>query len=81
MESGEVTDRSELARRVGVSRGHVTQALGLVQLDAKAQQLVLDLGDPITSISPGVCALRAQIDLPAAEQLRRIKVSIKRVLD
>ena len=41
--------------------------------------MVLDLGDPITSISPGVRALRALIGLPAAEQLRRIKVFIKRV--
>ena len=79
LDAGQVGDRSELARQVGVSGGHVTQVLSLLQLDSEAQQLVLDLGDPITSISPGVRSLRALIGLPAAEQLRRIKVSIKRV--
>ena len=79
LDAGEVADRSDLARKFGVSRGHVTQILSLLQLDTEAQQLVLDLGDPITGISPGVRSLRALIGLPAAEQLRRIKVSIKRI--
>ena len=79
LDSGESADRSELARQVGVSRGHVTQILGLLQLDAEAQQLVFNLGDPIRSSGPGVRSLRALIGLPASKQIRRIKSALKRI--
>ena len=65
MDGDEVVDTSDLARKVDVSIRHVTQILGLFQLDTEAQLLVLDFGDPIVNNRPGVRSLWALIVLLA----------------
>jgi len=45
LESGQVANQAEIARREGVSRARVTQVMGLVRLAPEIQQRVLSLPD------------------------------------
>ncbi len=47
--SGEVKNQSDLARKLGVSRVRVSQVLSLLKLDENIKKAVEKLGDPITS--------------------------------
>ena len=57
--SGKFASKAELARQLGVSRAHVTQVLGLLQLAPDLQDVVAALGDPINGKGCGVHTLRS----------------------
>lgn len=49
IDSGEVKNQSELARKLGISRARVTQILSLLKLDSFSIQELEKLGDPLKS--------------------------------
>lgn len=64
--------RAALARRLGVSRAHVTQVLRLLQLPPEVQQTVLALGDPIEVGRLGVHRLQSLGKKPPEEREQRM---------
>ena len=69
LESGEIASRAELARKLGVTRAHVTQVLSLNHLAPEAREAVLSLEDPVTKRKLGIRTLRSISSLPKEEQL------------
>jgi len=49
IDTGEVKNQSDLARKLGVSRVRVCQVFSLLKLDAKIIEAVEKLGDPMPS--------------------------------
>ena len=47
IDTGEVTNQSDLARKLGVSRVRVCQILSLLKLDVKTIKAIERLGDPM----------------------------------
>ena len=68
LDSGAVESRAALARKLGVSRAHVTQVLRLLTLAPQVKETVLALGDPIQGRIVGAHALRPLCKLSAKEQ-------------
>ena len=69
LDEGEVTSRTALARREGVSRARITQILDLLKLDQDIQDFLLglDAEDPrLRNVTER--KLRELVKLPAEEQ-------------
>jgi hypothetical protein len=73
LESGEVSSRAELARKLGVSRARVTQVLRLLNLVPEVLDLIEALGDPILSPMVTERRLRAIVSLPPGEHRHEIE--------
>ena len=73
LDAGEAASRADLARKLGVSRAHVTQVLRLLTMAPQVKATVLALGDPIEGRSIGIHTLRPLCNLSAKEQLRKLK--------
>lgn len=67
---GECATRAHLARRLGVTRSHVTQVVGLLELAPEVVNSVAALGDPLPR-ADRQRALRPLLKLPAEEQRAR----------
>lgn len=68
LEYGEAASRAELARRIGVTRAHVTQVLSLNYLVLEAKKTVLSLGHPIEGKMFGIHTFRSPSSLLKGEQ-------------
>ncbi|MBI2935769.1 MAG: ParB/RepB/Spo0J family partition protein, partial [Chloroflexi bacterium] len=77
LDTGEVASRAVLARRLGVSRAHVTQVLRLLQLAPEVINSVVALGDPLPSKVIGTHALRTFTVLRHEEQMARLNTLLK----
>ena len=75
LDSNEFTSRAELARRLGVTRAHVTQVLSLLHLAPDVESLILSRGDPIGEKGLGIRTLRSLLHLPVDKQINWIKES------
>jgi len=71
LESGDVANQADIARREGITRARVTQVMGMLRLAPEIQQHVLSLPDMVRRPAITERALRpiAQIDSPK-EQLQ-----------
>ncbi|GAB4142378.1 MAG: hypothetical protein Fur0037_09560 [Planctomycetota bacterium] len=69
LESGEVRNQAEIARREGLTRARVTQVMGLLRLAPEIQQHVLSLPDMVRRPAITERALRpiAQLDRPQSQ--------------
>ena len=73
LDTGVARSKADLASQLGVSRAHGTQVLRLLELDPRAREAILPLGDPTERRIVGVHTLRSLTKLPAEEQARRIE--------
>jgi hypothetical protein len=64
LESGEVANQAEIARREGITRARVTQVMGMLQLAPEIQQHVLSLPDMVRRPAITERALRPIAQLP-----------------
>jgi hypothetical protein len=74
IESGEYESQADLARTKGISRARVTQILNLLKLRAEVQEMVVRLGDPMSSGSVTERKSRDPLGLPGTGQRGAIKV-------
>jgi len=73
LDTGEAASRADLARKLGVSRAHVTQVLRLLNMAPQVKATILALGDPIQGKFIGLHTLRPLCNLSAREQQRKLK--------
>jgi len=72
LETGEVSSRAELARKLGVSRARVTQLLKLRKMTPEVLKAIEALGDPMPSPIVSERKLRTIVNLPPCEQTHRV---------
>jgi hypothetical protein len=74
LESGEVRNQAEVARREGITRARVTQVIGMLQLAPEIQQHVLSMPDAVRRPAITERALRpiAQLEDPD-DQVARLR--------
>jgi ParB-like chromosome segregation protein Spo0J len=71
--AGEVRSQADLARKLGVSRARVTQALTLLRLAVDVKDKVRALGDPLITRSVSEKALRGLVSFAVHEQREAIR--------
>ena len=72
LETGKYPSQAALARELGVSPVRVTQILRLLRLAPEVLETIVHLGDPLTSSIVTERKLRPLVNLPRAEQRKRI---------
>ena len=75
---GQIASRAPLARQLGVSRAHVSQAVRLLRLAPGVREAILALSDPIEGRAVGGHTLRSLTRLSAEEQECRVLRIVKR---
>ncbi len=73
IDSGEVKNQTELARRLGLSRARVTQILNLLKIDSFTIQKLEKLGDPLKSKIITERLLRPYVNKSPKEQIKLLK--------
>ena len=74
LESGEVRNQAEIARREGITRARVTQIMGLLDLAPEIQQHILSMPDAVRRPAITERALRPIAQLEnAGDQARRFE--------
>jgi ParB-like chromosome segregation protein Spo0J len=71
--AGEVRSQADLARKLGVSRARVTQALTLLSLAVDVKDKVRALGDPLMARSVSEKTLRGLVSFAVDEQREAIR--------
>jgi hypothetical protein len=71
--NGDYSSPADIARQLSISRARVTQVLRLLKLTPTVLKMVADLGDPLPSPILTERRLRPIVDLPAVEQVERVK--------
>jgi hypothetical protein len=68
LESGDMISRADLARHEGVTRARVTQIMGMLRLDSKIQEHILNMSDVICRPALTERALRPIAQLNGARE-------------
>lgn len=71
--SGEVKNQSDLARKLGVSRVRISQVLSLLKLDDKLMETIEELGDPMSKRYISERKLRSFVKLSNERQRAMIE--------
>lgn len=66
--AGECASQADLARALGVTRARVTQVLGLLELTPEVVEILVGLGDPLSTPVVTERSLRPLLKLPVEEQ-------------
>jgi hypothetical protein len=73
LESGEVPNQAEIARRERITRARVTQVLGMLRLAPEIQEHILSMPDMVRRPTVTERALRPIAELDAGDQARAFK--------
>lgn len=74
IDNGQVKNRAELARKLGISRAKVIQILSLLKLDSLVIQELVKLGDPLDTKIISEHVLRTYVNKSFTEQIKILDI-------
>ena len=77
IDSGQVKNQAELARKLGISRARVTQILNLLKLDSLVIHELEKFGDPLKANIITERGLRPYVGKSSKEQIGRLLNTFK----
>ncbi len=80
LETGEAKSKSDIARKLGISRVRVWQYLRLLKLDISVIRIIEQLGDPLTKQAITERCLRSYL-LKSPKEQRKLMMKLKQQLE